>query len=150
MASVVTEHMLLLVPMMMVIMIFPMVAGFVVNNYNNEQRVLAVEQASSKVAGAIQQIYLVASENNVKDCSVTLTNPIPTNLEGQQYIFTGTQEGDTMTLHVGLPGLNLYYDHKLTLGENAVWDPTTMLDSNSPTASIIARKQAGTIYLGFG
>lgn len=38
--------MLLLVPMMIVIMIFPMVAGFVVNNYNNEQRTLAVEQAA--------------------------------------------------------------------------------------------------------
>ena len=38
MASVVTEHVLLLVPMMLVVMIFPMVAGFVVINYNNQQR----------------------------------------------------------------------------------------------------------------
>jgi hypothetical protein len=150
MASVVTEHMLLLVPMMMVVMIFPMVAGFVVNNYNNEQRLLAVEQASAKLGSAIQQVYLVTSNDNVKDSVVTLTNPLPQSLETQQYIVTGTQEGESLTLHIGLPGVNLWYDHKITLGQNAVWDPASRLDSNSPTTGIVARKVSGKIYLSFG
>jgi hypothetical protein len=150
MASVVTEHMLLLVPMMMVVMIFPMVAGFVVNNFNNEQRLLAVEQASAKLGSAIQQVYLVTSNDNVKDSVVTLTNPLPKSLETQQYIVTGTQEGESLTLHIGLPGINLWYDHKITLGQNAVWDPASRLDSNSPTTGIVARKISGKIYLSFG
>ena len=150
MASVVTEHMLLLVPMMMVVMIFPMVAGFVVNNYNNEQRLLAVEQASAKLGSAIQQVYLVTSNDNVKDSVVTLTNPLPQSLETQQYIVTGTQEGESLTLHIGLPGINLWYDHKITLGQNAVWDQASKLDSNSPTTGIVARKISGMIYLSFG
>ena len=150
MASVVTEHLLLLVPMMIVIMIFPMVTGFVVNNYNNEQRLLAVEEASAKMASAIQQVYLLMSAENVKDCYVTVANPIPSNIGGQQYVITGTQEGGSLTLHIGLPGINLWYDHKVNLGENAVWDPTTELDSNSPTAGILASKESGKIYLSFG
>jgi hypothetical protein len=149
MASVVTEHMLLLVPMMIVVMIFPMVAGFVVNNYNNEQRTLAIEQASAKVGSAIQQIYLVASVDTVQNCNITVANPIPTNLEGQQYLMTGTLEGEYLTLHVGYPGINVWYDHKVTLGENAEWDSTSMLDSNSPTAAILARKESGKIILSF-
>ena len=150
MASVVTEHMLLLVPMMMVVMIFPMVAGFVVNNYNNEQRLLAVEQASAKLGSAIQQVYIVTSNDNVKDSVVTLANPLPQSLETQQYIVTGTQEGESLTLHIGLPGINLWYDHKINLGQNAVWDPASRLDSNSPTTGIVARKVSGKIYLSFG
>ncbi len=149
MASVVTEHMLLLVPMMIVVMIFPMVAGFVVSNYNNEQRTLAIEQASAKVASTIQQVYLIASADTVQNSNITVANPIPTNLEGQQYLMTGTLEGEYLTLHVGYPGINVWYDHKLTLGENAEWDSTTMLDSNSPTAAILARKVSGKIYLSF-
>ena len=150
MASVVTEHMLLMVPMMIVVMIFPMVAGYVVNNYNNEQRLLAIEQASTKIGSAIQQVYLLTSAENVENCNVTVTNPIPANLEGQQYVITGTQEGGSLTLHMGLPGINLWYDHKITLGDNAVWDPTTVLDSNSPKAGILAQKLYGKIYLSFG
>jgi hypothetical protein len=150
MASVVTEHMLLLVPMMMVVMIFPMVAGFVVNNYNNQQQLLAVEQASAKLGSSIQQIYLAASVDNVKDCTLTLDNPIPENLEGQQYLVTGSQEGENLVLHIGLPGINLWYDNKITIGQNAVWDPNSVLDSNSPTAGIIAKKVSGIIYLCFG
>jgi hypothetical protein len=148
-ASVVTEHMLLLVPMMMVIMIFPMVAGFV-TNYNNEQRLLVVEQAGAKLGGAIQQVYLVASADNVKDCIMTQDNPLPPSIEDQQYVITGTQEGEILTLHIGLPGINLWYDHKITVGQNAVWDLNSRLDSNSANTGIIARKQSGKIYLSFG
>jgi len=150
MASVVTEHMLLLVPMMMVVMIFPMVAGFVVNNYSNEQRLLAVEQANTKMGSSIQQVYLVMNDENVKDCNVTLANPLPQSLEDQQYIVNGTQVGEILTLHIYLPGINIGHDYKITLGQNAVWNSSSTLDSNSPTARILANKKLGTIYLSFG
>ncbi len=141
--------MLLLVPMMIVVMVFPMVTGFVVANYNNEQRLLAVEQASAKIGSSIQQVYLILSEENVKDCKVILDNPLPADLEGQQYIITGTFEGDCLTLHIGLPGINVWHNHKVTLGENAAWISSS-LNSNLPTTSIIGIKEAGKITLGFG
>ena len=149
MASVVTEHVLLLVPMMLVVMIFPMVAGFVVINYNNQQRLLAVEQSSAKLGSAVQQAYLVACNENVKDCTIMIANPLPPNLEDQQYIVTASQEGESLTLHFGLPGLNIWYDHKIMLGQNAEWDSLSRLDSASPTAGIQARKVAEKIYLSF-
>ena len=151
MASVVTEHMLLMVPMMIVVILFPMVAGFVVNNYNNEQRVLMVEQSAAKMGSAIQQLYLVACDEKIEPCNLTLTNPIPANIDGQQYVVTATKEGDSLTLHFGLPGINVWYDHKLTLGKDAFWDHNSSLDSNSQSARIILEKKAsGEIHMGFG
>ena len=150
MANVVTEHMLLLVPMMVVIMLFPMVATFVVNNYNNEQRLIVVEEAGNQIGSTIQQVYLLMSLREIQPCTLTIPNPLPSAIENQQYLITGEQVGFILVLHFNFPGIPLWYDHIVTLGANAYWEGGT-LDSNLPTAGInVTEAQDGSIHLKFG
>jgi hypothetical protein len=105
MANVVTEHVLLLVPMMMVLVLFPMVTNLVVGNYMDEQRLLVVEGAGNRLASTIQQLYLTMSLSEVQPCTVTVSNPLPTTIDDQNYIVTADLVGDTLTLHISLPGV---------------------------------------------
>lgn len=150
MANVVTEHMLLLVPMMAVILLFPMATTFVVNNYNNEQRLIMVEEAGNQIGSTIQQVYLLMSLKEIQPCTLTMPNPLPSAIENQQYLITGEKVGVNLVLHFGFPGIPLWYDHVVTLGANAYWEGGT-LDSNLPTAGIQVTKDTdGSIHLKLG
>ena len=149
MANVVTEHVLLLVPMMLVLVLFPMVTNLVVGNYMNEQRLIIVEGAGNKLASTIQQLYLTMSLSEVQACTVTVSNPLPAKIEDQDYIITADLVGDTLTLHISLPGIQLTYHHSFTIGEQAEW-LTSTLNSNLPNSGIEAVKNIdGSIVLRF-
>jgi uncharacterized protein YejL (UPF0352 family) len=149
MANVVTEHVLLLVPMMLVLVLFPMVTNLVVGNYMNEQRLIIVEGAGNKLASTIQQLYLTMSLSEVQACTVTVSNPLPATIEDQDYIITADLVGDTLTLHISLPGVQLIYHHSLTIGEQAEWISST-LNGNLLNSGIEAVKNLdGSIVLRF-
>jgi len=150
MANVVTEHILLLVPMMIVIMIFPIATTYIMNSYNTQQRQLVLEGAGSKVGSTIQQIYLLMSMPDILPCNITVSNPLLPDIEGQQYLITVSQLNNRLTIHFSLPGIPLYYDYIITVGANAVWEPSE-LNSLVTNSSLQARKTLdGTIYLRFG
>ena len=149
MANIVTEHVLLLVPMMMVLMIFPMVTIFVVNSYDAEQRLYAIENAATKMGSTIQQVYLALSDNKVQPCTVTISNPLPAAIENQPYIISCTLENNVLKIHMALLGPPIFYDHLITLGESASWDGGT-LDSNVPNPSIeVTKDLSGNIHMRF-
>ena len=149
MANVVTEHVLLLVPMMIVIMIFPIATTYIMNNYNAQQRQLVLEGAGSNIGSTIQQIYLLMSMPDIMPCNITVLNPLLPDIEGQQYLITASQLNNRLTIHFSLPGIPLYYDYIITIGANAVWEPSE-LNSLVPNMSVQASKAVdGTIYLRF-
>ena len=150
MVNVVVEHMLLLVPMMVVIMIFPMIAISVVNNYSNQQSLISVEQAGSQLGSTIQQAYILLSTKEIEPCDLQIPNPLPTAIEGQQYWVAGELVDNNLVLHFSKPGIPIWYDHTITMGANASWEGGT-LESNSPTAGIIITKDInGIIHIKFG
>lgn len=148
MANVVTENILLLIPSMIILIVFPVIATQVTNNYYREQSLILVEATGNELGSALQQLTMLMSLKETQFCTVSLANPIGPTIQDQQYQITATQEGDTLVMHINLPGIPVYYDHRVTLSDGVTWDGGT-LNSNYPTAGIEASKDESGIRLRF-
>jgi hypothetical protein len=121
MANVVTEHIILMVPVFFVMMIFALIANSVVANYAVEQKAIIVDGAQNQLTTTISQLYFIVNQAEIPNCVVTKTMPLPEMIEGQQYLINGTMAGNVLRLTFKFPGISLSDDAEVTLGPDAQW-----------------------------
>jgi hypothetical protein len=139
MSNVVTENVLLLVPVFFSLMIFTIVVNNIVSNYDMQQKLIIVEGSMDRMTSTIQQLYYTLSIEEVQPCSVTKSNPLPQMIDNQPYRVSGTFKDNVLTLTFNFPGINLTQNATVTLGPLMSWGGGTLISTN-PNASIIIEK----------
>jgi hypothetical protein len=140
MASVVTEHVILLIPVFVVMMVFALVANSVVSNYAMQQKALVIESAENQFITTISQLYFTLSQSDIPNCIVTKTVPLPEMIENQQYTVNGTLKGNLLTLTFSFPGIPSIYNAVVNLGPKAQWVSSSVFSSTKPNSVIRVEK----------
>jgi hypothetical protein len=140
MASVVTEHVILLIPVFVVMMVFALVANSVVANYTTQQKVIVVDSAQNQLATTISQLYFIISQSDITNCVVTKSVPLPEMIEGQQYTVNGTLTGNLLTLTFSFPGIPLKDNVVVNLGPKAQWVSSSVFSSINTNSVIRVEK----------
>jgi hypothetical protein len=143
--------------LIMQIFLFPLTAGWIMNTWVDSRRTLALQETASHLGSSIQQIY--ASLNHATISAGTVTNKldVPPFIEGYAYTGTavlrtlGANSSTVLDITLRLMGANIEAKSSVTLGQNVAWNQSSVLNSNSTLAGIMAEKQSnGTIRLYFG
>jgi len=151
-ANVVTEHVLLMLPVFFAMMVFGLAATNIVLNYGNQQSKIIITGAERQLTGAIQQLYYIMVQDQVKDCTVTLSNPLPVLIDGQNYKVTASEDvTGTLTLSFVFSGTSTTYTTTFPMGPVSTynWKPGE-LNSSVSTAVIKVVKVGGFLTFSFG
>jgi hypothetical protein len=152
------EYMIMIPILIMQIFLFPLTAGWIMNTWVDSRRTLALQEIDSHLSSSIQQIYSSLNHDTISAGTVTNTLDVPPFIEG--YAFTGNatlrtlgaaaNSSKVLDLTLRLLGTSIQTTASVTLGQNAEWNQSSVLKSNSTLASINAEKQPnGTILLYF-
>ncbi len=144
MASVVTEHVLLLVPAFFAMMIFALVANAVVTNYSSQQQAIVIEGAKNQLSTTISQLFYTISQTDVQDCVITKDSPLPDKIDGQNYFINGTLKGNILILTFNFPGIPLKDNAMVNLGPSAQWVTSSVLTSTNTHPVIRVEKYYNT------
>ena len=145
MASVVTEHVILLIPTFFAMMVFALVANAVVANYATQQQSIIITGAQNQLVTTISQLYFSITQSDIQGCTVTSTMPLPQQIDGQDYVVTGSLDGTLLTLNFYFPGKNLRDDAVVHLGPEVEWDPTSQISSTNTNSVIVFEKYYNAI-----
>jgi len=152
-AEVITEKMLLLLPVFVTLMVFTLVASTIMRNYNEQHQLVIIQGAGSQLTSTIQQLYQMVALDEIQPCTITKTNPLPSTIDSEPYTVTGNITDGALTLTFYFPGTNVRYDATITLGPNASWDlGGKKLDSLStnPVIQVTKSPYPSTLVFKFG
>jgi hypothetical protein len=144
MASVVTEHVILLIPGFFAMMIFALVANAVVINYSAQQRAIVIDGAENQLSTTISQLFSTMSQTEIQACNITKSTPLPELIDGQNYSVNGTLNGNILTLTFNFPGIPLKDNTMVNLGPKAQWETSSILTSTNRNAVIRMEKYYNT------
>lgn len=148
MASVITEKMLLLIPVFVTLMVFTLVATTIMRNYNEQHQLIIIQGAESQFTSTVQQLYQMVALEQIQPCTITKTNPLSSTIDSEPYTVTGRVTGDTLTLTFYFPGTNVHHDVTVTLGPKVKQGDCGKLDSISTNPVIkVTKEQFGNDYL---
>ena len=154
MAEVITEKMLLLLPVFVTLMVFTLVASTIMRNYNEQHQLVIIQGAGSQLTSTIQQLYQMVALDEIQPCTITKTNPLPSTINSEPYTVTGNITDGALTLTFYFPGTNVRYDATITLGPNAKWSKVLedeKLDSLSTNPVIkVTKLLNSTLIFKFG
>jgi len=125
MASVVTEHVILLAPVFFTMMIFALVANAVALNYSTQQREIIIEGAENQLTTTLSQLYSTVCQTEIQECIITKSDPLPEQIDGQTYTVSGKMNGNVLSLTFNFPGIPLSDETVVNLGPLAQWGPST-------------------------
>jgi hypothetical protein len=140
MANIVTEHIILLVPVFFVMMIFALIANNVVAGYAVQQKAIIVDGAENQLTTTISQLYFTLNQQEIPYCVVTKTMPLPELIEGQNYLINGTMTGNVLKLTFKFPGIPLTDNAEVTLGPDAQWVSSSVYSSINKNSVLKAEK----------
>jgi len=131
-------------------MIFALVGNAVASNYMTQQRKIVLNGAENQLASTISQLYYTVSQTDMLPCNVTKTNPLPEQIDGQDYSVNGTLNGNILALTFNFPGLPLSDTTHVSLGPGVHWDSSLILVSTNRQAVIkIQKKASGELWISF-
>jgi hypothetical protein len=159
MTQITIEYMIMSPLLIMQIILFPFVAGLIMNGWVDSRRTLVLQETASNLGSSIQQLYSALNHGTISTGNVTNTLELPMFIEDYAYSGTGTLRAtsgptvdSTKILYItlSLRGTNIASTTSITLGSNVNWDSHSTLYSNSTDAGILGEKLAnGTIVLSF-
>jgi len=149
MSNVVTENILLIIPVFFTLMIFTLVANNIAINYDNQERLIVIHGEESQLASTIQQLYYTLSNQSIQPSIVTEANPLPSSIDGQPYSVTGNLKGGILTLSFYLNGLSQYDNATFTLGSMAAWDGGVLSSINTNAQIVINKQSSGLLRFSF-
>jgi type II secretory pathway pseudopilin PulG len=139
-----------MIPVFVAMMIFALVANAVASNYSIQQRAIIINSAENQLGTTISQLYYTLSQTDILPSNVTKTNPLPEQIDGQNYSVNGTLTGNVLSLTFNFPGLPLHDTTHVNLGPNVHWDASKRFDSTNPKAVIIVQKKSsGELWISF-
>ncbi len=161
MTHVTIEHMILLPMLVLQIILFPLVATWIMNIWVDSRRNLALQEAASHLGSTIQQVYYLL---NHKTMNGTLTQKVdlPLLIENQPYSGnatlrpvldptldpTGTSSKLLeITLTLTIIGTNT--TTKVLLGQNVLWQNSTFVSTSANSGVTASKLPNGTISMSF-
>jgi hypothetical protein len=75
--SVTIEYVILIPLLFTQVIVFPLVASTITSNWQDKQRDIELQDAANHLASTIQQLYLIMNRDEVLECTVTKTSPVP-------------------------------------------------------------------------
>lgn len=141
------------------IILFPIVANYLMNVWVDSRRTLILQDAASNMGSAIQQMYFALNHPTIPAGTTSRQFGLPPYIDGYPYTANATLQpsgaatNSSQVLEITLRLVTTKYEatSSVLLGSIARWDSTTTFASNSTNANAYAQKfQNGTIRLGFG
>jgi hypothetical protein len=156
MVQVTIEYMIMVPLLILQIFLFPLVAGWVMNDWTTSRQTLELQTTASHLGSQIQQIYFSLNHATITMGNVTAATEISPFIEGYPYNVSGTSRLAPNSGSVILDlNLTLVYSFvsataSVTLGSNTTvaWKPSSFL-SNSTAQIQAAKLSNGTIQLSF-
>jgi hypothetical protein len=148
---------MIMIPILiMQIFLFPLTAGIIMNGWVDSRRTLALQETASHLGSSIQQLYYSLNHESISAGIVNSTLDTPPFIEGYAYkgiaaLRNGSDPSSALVLDITLTlmGTGLEATSSATLGQNVLWQNSTLM-SNSTYAGISAVKLSNeTIQLAF-
>jgi hypothetical protein len=158
MVNVTIEHIILIPLLFTQIIVFPFVASTISSSWQDSHRDVALEEAAGHLTTTIQQLYLTVNWDDILAGTVTHAPNIPATIDSHPYRVTGSLNIPSdpnatriLTLTLTLEKFKNTVTAVAVLGPNVLWAEESVLQSNSPDASIVAQKFSNdTIGFSFG
>jgi hypothetical protein len=146
----VTIEYVIMVPMLILqIFLFPIAASWLMNNWVNSRRILALQEAADHLGSTIQQMYFFVNHDTIPPGnSLTQRSDLPPLIEN--YPYTGnaslrvTLANKVLDITLTLKTAGNSASTSVILGQNALWQNSTFI-SNSANAGITAEKRDGPL-----
>jgi hypothetical protein len=158
MPHITIEYVIMLPLLILQIILFPLVAGWLMNIWVDSRRTLALQEATSNLGSSMQQIYFTLNHDTIPvRTNITQKSNVPAFIE--DYAYTGTAALQTVSTSLNsskvlkitlkLKTVGTSVTTSVILGQNVQWSPSIFI-SNSTNAGILAKKYANaTICLSF-
>ena len=158
MPQITIEYMIMIPILIMQIFLFPLTAGLIMNGWVDSRRTLALQETAGHLGSSIQQLYSALNHETIFEGTVTNKLDTPPFIEGYAYMGQATlrtaldpalNSSKVLDITLTLMGTSVEGTASVTLGQNILWQNSTLM-SNSTSAGIIAEKLLnGTIQLSF-
>jgi len=158
MPHITIEYVIMLPLLIMQIILFPMAAGWLMNIWVTSRETLALQDATSQIASAMEQLYFSINHPSISTGEATYSLGLSPSIENSIYTGYGSlqkvnqQVNSTriLTLTFSLSKTTITAKSSAVLGPNASWQSSTFM-SNSTHACVSANKLLnGTVVLWFG
>jgi hypothetical protein len=155
MAHITIEYMIMVPVLILQIFLFPIVAGVIMDGYNDSRRTLELQETAGHLGSTIQQVYYTINHATMEG-SLRFSLNIPQTIE--QYPYTVTLQNVTdrdtsyavMNITLSFISLEGSSSTLVTLGNNVEWQDNLSFNSNSPNLYLTANKTAENIVLSLG
>jgi hypothetical protein len=158
MPSVTLEYVILIPLLFTQVIVFPFVASTMTSSWQDSQRNIELRGAAGHLASTIQQLYLTVNREEILAGNVTQASTLPLTVDSYPYIATGLLNNPSdpdstriLTVTLTLEEMGNTVSATAVLGVNVLWTEGSILQSNSPNASIDIQKFSnGTLAFSFG
>jgi hypothetical protein len=149
------EYMILIPVLILQLFLFPLTAGWIMNNWVDQRRNLELQEIASHLGSSIQQIYFSLNHTSIQagKLSYTLVD-LPPFVEGYAYTGNATlrtvQSNNVLDITLKFTGQDISTATSVTLGQNVQWITSSF---DSMNAAITAEKlsdASNTIRISFG
>jgi hypothetical protein len=151
---------MIMIPVLILqIFLFPLAASVLMNVWVDSRRTLALQDATSHLGSAIQQLYLSLNHPTVPDNTIIRDSPgLPPLIDNSYYQGSATlrtisesalDSSKVLEVKLTLVAVGTTAATSVVLGSNVLWQESTFI-SNSANACVSAEKLNGTIVLHFG
>jgi hypothetical protein len=141
------------------ILLFPIVASYLMNVWVDSRRTLVLQDAASNMGSTIQQMYFALNHPTIPAGTTSNQFGLPPYIDGYPYTANATLQpsgaatnsSQVLQITVRLVTTKYVVTSSVLLGSIAQWNGTTIFMSNSTKSNAYAQKfQNGTIRLWFG
>jgi hypothetical protein len=151
MPHVTIEYVIMVPVMILQIFLFPLTASWLMNNWVNSRRILALQEAVDHLGSTIQQMYFFVNHDCIlPNNSMTQKSDLPPLIENWPYTgnatLTQTSTNRFLSVTLTLGTLGIRASTSVILGQNAIWQNSTFI-SNSPNAGVAAEKYEGPVIV---
>jgi hypothetical protein len=154
--SVTIEYVILIPLLFTQVIVFPLVASTITSNWQDKQRDIELQDAANHLASTIQQLYLIMNRDEVLECTVTKTSPVPVTVCSYPYDAAGSlsylSENSTRILSVTLTldDVGNTATGAAMLGPNVTWTDSTLRSTSAAAYIKVQKFSNGTLDFSFG
>jgi len=152
------EYVILLPMLLLQVFLFPMVASWLAATWVDSRQSLALQDVASHLGGAIQQLYFSLNHETISTGTTTYSPKLPASIEDNWYtgtanlknVTSGPDSAKILELTITLAHTKIEVTTSVTLGSNALWQPSIFQSNSTTYASVSAIKNSTGIILTFG
>jgi len=156
MAHVAIENVIMLPLLVLQVILFPMVANWLMNIWVDSRRTLALEEVANNIGSTIQQMYFTLDHATIKSMQLSHKPDVPKYIEGSFYVGNATikqsssgSQAKILELTLTLSGTKIAVKRTIVLGPNAEWIESLFISNSDDTCIYAEKYEDGTIRLSF-